>query len=272
MSSSQLFRRIFLILFASVFFFASSAALAQGADAVLRGFVPSGDFIFEYDNEELFDAEIYFSQSAVAYLIMTNKVDLPLMVSPRSQAVESVNLMKVVKKDDGTIDILADAMLSRIASFSLSGQEVVWAMDGKQCKLKPRPDLLGRHTAERMATYDPSYGFAASKYTPNPSALERLKKVSKDVKVVAYFGSWCPTCKRMIPNLIRVTQELDGSSPIKFEYYGLPKPMSDDPISEKLNLPGVPTIVVLVNGEEAGRLNANDLVSPETSLSRLLGV
>lgn len=245
------------------------AAAQVPADEVLKGFQIVGDYDFELAGQVLKHAEVYFSERAVAYLVMAPELDSPLMISPRSRAVESVHLMSVLKRDDGTVDILADALLEPVGPFQLNGGEVHFTLAGKDAGLKPKPWLLGRHPGARLKEHNPEYAFKAGQYVPDSGAVERLRQIAGDVRVRFYFGSWCPVCKRLVPGILRLEEELAGS-PIEFEYYGLPKPLSQDPESERAGIHSVPTAVVYVDGKEIGQLSGQQLVAPEASLVALL--
>lgn len=240
------------------------------ADAVLSGFQPDGDYLFELDGNDLPHAELYHSDRAVAYLIMAPELPAPILVNLRSRAVESVHLMKVVKRGDGSVDLLADATLQPLGQFNIDGQEVVFTIDGKPAKLKRKPSLVGPQTADELRSYDPGYGRGAEQYGPSEEALDRLRAQSKDVVVRVFFGSWCSVCKRYVPNLMRIDDELAGSK-VHFDYYGLPRDFSSDPEASRFDVKGVPTAIVFVNGKEVGRLSGNDYRRPETAINRLLG-
>lgn len=239
----------------------------MASDAVLKDFKINGDFMLELEGHDYEDAEIYFSERAVAYLVMTPELPSPIMINPRTQTVESVHLMKVMKKDDGTVDILADAELDTVGSFRLQDGQVAFTVDGKQAKLKPRPWLLGLHDGERLKKHSPEYAFGASQYSPDAQHLDALRRQAKDVRVRVYFGSWCPHCKRIVPRILRVADELEGSK-IHFEYYGLPSPLNGDPQAVKAGIHGVPTLVVFVDGKEAARLTGQEILMPEAALHR----
>ncbi len=92
----------------------STAAAQAPADAVFSGFKRNGEFLFELDGEDLKHAEIYLSDRAASYLVIAPELASPLLISPRAGSVESVSFMKVMKRDDGTIDLLADASFNRL--------------------------------------------------------------------------------------------------------------------------------------------------------------
>ena len=241
------------------------------ADEVLRDFKINGDFVLELDGNVLKSSEVFFSERAVAYLVMAPELASPVMISPRARSVQSVHLMKVIKKQGGgAVDILADAELVPLGSFTLQGTNVVFSIDGKGAKLMPKPWALGRHNAERLKKSNPEYAFQATQYTPGAQHLEALRNQSKEVKVMVYFGSWCPHCKRMVPRILRVAEELAGSK-VDFEFYGLPSPLTDDPEAKRADVHGVPTMLVFVDGKEAKRFDGNGLQVPEASIRQAVG-
>ncbi|MCP3957899.1 MAG: thioredoxin family protein [bacterium] len=248
---------------------ASSAAAQVPADAVFSGFKPSGDFFFELGGETLENAEIFLSDKAAAYLVIAPELASPVLISPRTQSVETVSFMKVAKREDGTIDLLADASFNRLGSFKLQQQEVVFQVKGKTAKLKRKPPLLGQHPADTLRSYKPEYGRNADAYKPIEKAVASLRKQSKDVRVLVYFGTWCPVCGRQVPKIIKVADQLEGSK-VGFEYYGLPQPMTDDPKTKEDDVHGVPTAIVYVGGKEIGRLTGGDLNSPEKAIYQMI--
>ena len=257
-------------LLAAVLTFGACPLAAQvPADAVFSGFEPIGDFSFELGGEELDNAEIYLSKKAAAYLVIAPELASPVLINPRAGSVESVSFMKVAKRDDGTIDLMADASFNRLGAFKIDGQTIVFEVKGQAAKLKQKPPLLGRHHPETLRSYKPEYGRQADAYTPVPRSLAALETQGRDVRVLVYFGTWCPVCGRMVPKVLRLDDDLTGSK-VRFEYYGLPQPMTDDPVTERDDIHGVPTGIVYVDGKEVGRLSARDLNVPENAIRRLL--
>ena len=267
---------LLLALLAPVAAFAPRPAAAQGgvpADAVFQGFKPIGEFIVSLGGTDLKDAEIYLSEKAGAYLIIAPALSSPLLINTRTQMVESVSFMKVQKNADRTIDLLADASFEQVDKFQVSGgQRVSFKVKGQEAVLRARPPLLGLQTSESLKSYKTEYAFRADEYKTDPALVAKLKAETRNVRVRVYFGSWCPVCGRMVPKILKLASELKGSK-IQFEYYGLPQPMSDDPITGKENLNGVPTAIVYVDGKEFGREDGHTLNQPEQAfLNTLAGI
>jgi thiol-disulfide isomerase/thioredoxin len=267
MTHRLLHRATALLLLAAA---AAPAARAQAvpSDSVLRGFLKTGDFVLLVDGKEDKGAEIYLNDRLPAYLILATALPSPVLLTPRGTSVETVNIMKVAKQKDGSVDLLADAALAPQGNFRLDGEKVVFSSEGHQASLSPRPPLLGLKTNADLKSYSPAYARSALAYNPNPAMIATLKKLKQPVMVRVYFGSWCPHCKQHVPMMLKVEDELAGSK-IHFEYYGLPRDFND-PVAKRLGIKGVPTALVYVNGLNSGRLEGNDWNVPEASLSKLL--
>ena len=272
-------RLAWLWLLASALTLSATAAAAQvppeggqrgiPADAVFSDFKRNGEFLFELDGEDLKHAEIYLSDRTSSYLVIAPQLASPLLINPRAQSVESVSFMKVMKRDDGTIDLLADASFNRLSAFRIDGQEIVFEVKGQEAKLKAKPPLLGEQGPDALKSYKPEYAQLAGEYTPDTRFTAKLQSQQDAVRVRVYFGTWCPVCGRLVPRIMRLADEVEGS-PITFEYYGLPQPMSDDPITRRDDIHGVPTALVYLGGKEIGRLTGADLNAPEKAITRAI--
>lgn len=239
------------------------------ADAIFRDFVPVGEFVFELGGKDLENAEIYASDRAAAYLVMAPELSSPVLVNPRTQSAEAVHLMKVARQSDGSVDLLADATFNRLSGLRIEGTEVHFEVKGETAKLKPKPPLLGFQSADSLKSHDPQYARLADDYSPSASSLQVLRSIGSEAEVVIYFGTWCPTCSRLVPRVLRIADELRDSN-VGFRYYGLPRDIDSDAAARRDDIHGVPTGIVYVGGKAVGRLEARDLNVPEASLARML--
>ncbi len=246
-----------------------SGPLAAQSDSLFQGFTLVDDFFLEVDGSEDKTAEVYFQRSIPAYLVLPTGVNSPLLIVPRSRAVQSVNLMKVTKQADGTLDLAADAAFASKGAFQLDGTTVRFDADGKSYALKDKPPLLGLHPAKGLEEYSKNYVTLAKSYTPSAEAMKAIASDDRDVHVRVYFGSWCPFCKRYLPRLVRVAND-NTNSKVKIDFYGLPTGISSDSVARQMNIKSVPTGVVFVDGKEVGRLSQNDWETPERAISQLL--
>jgi len=271
-TSSSLRRPLALLLLAAATVIpAARPALGQAvpSDAVLRGFQRIGEYVVLVNGKEDKGAEIY-QNKLPAYLIIASSLPSPVLLNPRAGTVETVNLMKVAKQADGSVDLLADAALAAQGKFEIKGEAIAFTSEGKQVTLNPNPPLLGLKKNADLKAHNPEYARTAKGYTPNAASIAALKKEAQPVTVRVFFGSWCPHCRQHVPLLLKV-EDLLGPSKIHFEYYGLPHDFKD-PEAQKQKIRGVPTAIVYVNGRETGRLETQDWAAPEVSLSKVLGV
>jgi len=272
-TSSSLRRPLALLLLAAASITIPAARPAMGqavpSDAVLRGFQRIGEYVLLVNGKEDKSAEIY-QNKLPAYLILATSLPSPVLLNPRAGTVETVNLMKVAKQADGSVDLLADAALAAQGKFEIKGEAIAFTSEGKQVTLNPNPPLLGPKKNADLKAHNPEYARTAKNYNPNPASIAALKKEAQPVTVRVFFGSWCPHCRQHVPLLLKV-EDLLGPSKIHFEYYGLPHDFKD-PEAQKQKIRGVPTAIVYVNGRETGRLETQDWTAPEVSLSKVLGV
>lgn len=257
------------LLTAVVCVFATGSMAQVPADAVFSGFEPNGDFDFEMGGSTLKNAEIFYSERAGAFLVMAPELSSPVLLGTRTGSVESVHLMKVAKRSNGTIDLLADATFNQDGRFRLEGTEVHFEVKGQPAKLVRKADLIGQHEGEKLLDYKKDYAYQAAQYVPKAADIQALKAQGKDVRVLIYFGTWCPTCSRLVPKVLKVAEALEGSK-VHFEFYGLPRDMSSDPRTERDKIKGVPTGIVYVDGREAARLSVQELNAPEAGIKGAL--
>lgn len=267
-------RSVFRAALAVVLLAAPAAVRAQGvpSDGVLRGFQSSGDYTLVVNGKPV-SAEVFQNDKLPAILILSSSLPSPVLLTPRAGSVETVHIMKVAKKPDGTVDLLADAVLAPIGRFQMAGENVTFTYEGKNVSLNPKPPLTGLRKGAELKAHSPEYVRTAKGYAPNGPALASLKKETRPVTVKVVFGSWCPHCRQHVPYLLRVEDELKASkSSVKFEYLGLPRPPEawQNPEVKKLNVKGVPTGIVYVNGREVGRIEGKGWDNPEVLLNKIV--
>ena len=91
-------------------------------------------------------------------------------------------------------------------------------------------------------------------YTPNAAALENLKKQKDSIQLLTFMGTWCEDSQNIIPKFYSL---LDGAgfSPDRVTLIGVDrKKKTLSHLAEALNILNVPTIIVMKNGKEMGRV------------------
>ncbi len=260
--------RRYLLIFTALLL-AGSLAAAQGPAPGFGPFVPFGQLQVQLDGRVLEGMEMFYSDRPAAYLLRAPGLEQPLLINVRSQQVEQLNATAVRQQANGTVELLAGAVVAAVGGFEVAGNELKASLDdGRQLLMVPKPELLGPRTAAELVAHDASYGYRAGLYPPSSKAIAELRKEPRQVTVEVYFGSWCSACSRVVPWLLAVEKALAGSN-ISFEYYGLPGTL-DDPVAHQAGVKAVPTAVVSAGDEELGRRNSTGLGIPEEALLEIL--
>jgi thiol-disulfide isomerase/thioredoxin len=247
--------------------FGLAVAASLQAQEPMNGFLPIDKFVFLVDGVADSEAEVLQSQAAGAYLVLSDAVESPILVEARSAAVSSVNLMKVDRQPNGSINLLAGAALEPLGTFTIAGEGIRFAMAGREAELRNKPWLLGVQDLDGMKAYSREYREGASAYEFSRPVVGQLKAESRPVEVRVFFGSWCPHCQTVLPRVLRVAEELQGTK-VRLSFYGLPRgpEFSQDPEVKKLGIDSVPTGVVFVDGREVGRISGSGWKIPELAI------
>ncbi|HEY6063849.1 MAG TPA: thioredoxin family protein, partial [Chitinophagaceae bacterium] len=91
-------------------------------------------------------------------------------------------------------------------------------------------------------------------YTPNAAALERLKKNKDSIQLLTFMGTWCEDSQNIIPKFYSLL-EAAGFSRDRVTLIGVDRQKKTlSHLAEALNITNVPTIIVMKNGKEMGRV------------------
>ena len=254
-------------------FLLASPALAQPP---LPGGVPiedlerTRDWVVEVDGEEV-KVDVYYSEYEVAWLLRFEGGDL--LVSPRGMSVQGVDPDAFSATGELSALLAPINGPGAVATFTRSRQVMAFDLDGRAYALRPAPLVLGRQSSLALEERHPSFVQKSATFRQNhdQKSIEMSAPVEKaaaeDLMVRVYFGSWSPICERIVPKLMAVEQSWGN---VRFEYYGLPQPLIDDPHAVDMGITGVPTVVVFRGGEELERLMGRQLDEPSAALTRVL--
>jgi thiol-disulfide isomerase/thioredoxin len=246
------------------------ATRAQAPNGSLQGFAPNGDYGLVVNGKPV-SAEIYQNGAPAFLIIAPSALPSPVLLMAGAGTVQKVHVMKVAKQKDGTVNLLAGAVLGTVGSFQPAGEGVTFTYEGRKVALNPKPPVVGLRNGADLRAKIPEYGRGAQAYTPNAAAVASLKKAARPATVHIVFGSWCPHCRQHVPMMLKV-EDMVRNPNVKFEYFGLPRPPQawQDPEVKRLGIKGVPTGVVYVNGKEVGRIEGEAWNAPEVQLSKIL--
>ncbi|MEM1178177.1 MAG: thioredoxin family protein [Acidobacteriota bacterium] len=248
---------------------ASALAERLPGDAPIGDFERTKDWIVEVDGVDVPASEVFYSAYEVAWLLQVPEHGA-LLVSPRGDSVQRVE-ERAVSKSAG-LDASMETVRSHdlVAELRSSRGVMSFDLEGQAFRIKPAPPVLGRRSSADLDDRHPAFEQKSMAYRSRASgrAAPVEKSAADDLMIRVYFGSWSPVCDRIVPKIMAV-EEAWGH--IRFEYYGLPKHVPDDPHAVDAGITGVPTVVVLRGGEEVERLTGRQLDRPEVALGGALG-
>ncbi len=143
--------------------------------------------------------------------------------------------------------------------------------------------LIGPLTREQWLAFAPQLREEYAAYQPQPDLVAALADVPRDIVLVCVLGTWCGDSRREVPRLWKI---LDEAANPGFTLLMFAAGRTGDPDAaawEKTHgvVPGyrarfgaerVPTIVVLEDGRELGRIVETPEVSLEADLAAILDV
>jgi len=91
-------------------------------------------------------------------------------------------------------------------------------------------------------------------YSPNAIALEALKKNKDSIQLIAFMGTWCDDSHFIIPKMFSLI-DAAGFPETRITLIGVDRAKTTlSHLTEALNIKNVPTIIVMKNGREVGRV------------------
>jgi thiol-disulfide isomerase/thioredoxin len=227
-----------------------------------------GLYALEMDGKPVADAGFFHSQASGTILIQTSQLSTLVELQPRGRVLLTHTPDGFHRNRDGTLDRLPRAKPVSSATFELVDSLPRFELGGHRFVVREKEPLLGPQTAASLIEYDPTYGLRAQLYEPQDPYLDVLKQVTEPIVVRVFLGTWCTVCTELMPNVLRVDQELQGSK-VRFEYYGIPRDY-DDPEVKKLGITNLPTGIVYVGGQELQRIVGYSWRFPDMSLHNLV--
>jgi hypothetical protein len=91
-------------------------------------------------------------------------------------------------------------------------------------------------------------------YTPNADAVAAIKTNADSIQLLVFLGTWCSDSHYIIPRFFAVT-DAAGFSNERITLIGVDRDKKTlSHLSEALNIKNVPSILVMKNGKELGRV------------------
>ena len=233
-----------------------SALVAVPARAEDRGLKPNYDWVVEMRGVVDKGWRILSpEQQRTRLLLITPDSSTAVMVSVADRSVRPVDQALVIKQPDGTVDVLAGAIMPGVVvQLKIEGSSVSFPFKGDLVTLRPRPPLLGLHTVDELVADRPPFGDGIKTYKPEDPIVAFLKSYKKPTEIEIFFGSWCPVCEHWVPRLLK-SMQVAGNSKIQVKLIGVPHNFDkDQDLARQKGIRGLPTFIIRQDGVEVGRI------------------
>jgi thiol-disulfide isomerase/thioredoxin len=138
-----------------------------------------------------------------------------------------------------------------IFSFQIVSAQTEVTLESNGAKI-----IKGFLTKQDLATDSSFTWFAENQkgYTPDQNALQLLRTNKDSINIVAFGGTWCGDTKYILPKFF-VLADAAGLSPDRVTVLGVDRSKKTiQHLSEAFGITNVPTLIVMKNGKEVGRV------------------
>lgn len=266
MPSTSWRRRALPLLLATGLAAAASIAAQQPVPStpVSPSYRPIGLYSLEIDGKPVADAAFFHSQASGSILVQSSQLSSIIELQPRGRVLLTHSADGFHRNRNGTLDRLPRAKPASTGSFELVDSLPRFELEGRRFAIKEKAALLGPQTADSLVKHDPTYAQRAQLYQPQAQYLDVLRQVTEPITVKVFLGTWCTVCSELMPHVLRVEEELEGSK-VRFEYYGIARDFSD-PEAKRLEVTQLPTGILYAGGKELHRIVGYSWRYPDMSL------
>lgn len=162
---------------------------------------------------------------------------------------------------------------SAVAAGTANADEegrLVIAHNGLKILIEPAPPLVGAIERAELEARHPAYARHARAYVPDADMIAILAGQTQPLTILAFFGSWCSTCKHLLPALF-ATLDAANNPAISLICIGVDEDLKQ-PEEEiaAYEIDATPTFIVLTEGVELGRIEDEPRTSVEADLGNIL--
>jgi thiol-disulfide isomerase/thioredoxin len=128
-------------------------------------------------------------------------------------------------------------------------------------------------TREAILAIRPSWQALAASYEPDPEDVAKLQRVDREVRIDVFFGTWCADSMAHVSAFFKILDLADNPC-LEPRYVAIPEDKTKRaPYFEgRMDITKLPTFIVFVDGQEAGRIVETPKKSVEADLVRILGL
>jgi thiol-disulfide isomerase/thioredoxin len=171
-----------------------------------------------------------------------NNIHCIYLATPFTFAIPHIKIMKKF------IVIAVIALLPGTFTFAQNQFQVLTERPGE----KSYKGIISRE--DLMADSSFTWFTKSQPYTPDKNAIEALKKNKDSIQLLVFMGTWCEDSHFVIPRFYALT-DAAGFPQNRISLIGVDRQKKTlSHLTEAMGIINVPTIIVMKNGKEMGRV------------------
>lgn len=180
--------------------------------------------------------------------------------------------MKMKIKEMSDLKMMTNKMFKSIKlifTFIVSGFLLLSCCDCDKSKERPKPVITGKMTWQEWQGLAEWKSYDAKNYNPNELLTTQIKvflKNNTDISFILFSASWCSDSETEVPKFYKLMSlcEFDSS---KISLFGIDRQKNEATgTSKKYNIEKVPTLIILKEQTEIGRIVEFPVLSWEDDL------
>ena len=114
--------------------------------------------------------------------------------------------------------------------------------------------IINKYLVQNDTVYSKWYNSSMSYYTPDTTTLATFEKAKKGIQFVIFGGTWCEDTQFILPKFFKL-QEMSGIPDNAISFFAVNRAKKSlAAIADAFRVVNVPTIIVMKDGKEAGRV------------------
>lgn len=145
------------------------------------------------------------------------------------------------------------AAISLLLTYTATAQGQYEVSTDKQNGSKVLKGIIARQVLESDTAFK-WYASTYKAYTPNADGLSALKQYKDSLHIIAFMGTWCEDSHFIIPRFYAL-MDAAAFPAERISLLGADRDKKTlGNLAESLNVKNVPTLIVMWNGKEIGRV------------------
>jgi thiol-disulfide isomerase/thioredoxin len=114
--------------------------------------------------------------------------------------------------------------------------------------------IINKYLVENDSAYGKWYRMSQNGYNPDTATLNAFERAKGKVQFVVFGGTWCEDTQFILPKFFKLTEKT-GVPDNTITFFGVNRAKKSlSSISDAFNVTLVPTIIVMKDGKEMGRV------------------